>query len=87
MPLTYVDRQTSGTQLNVLCGTVIVANIHKDWSTVMYKTDERWNWSMKQERGPKGYQVSGSANSLDEAKAFVERMWTMWLDAAGLVEK
>lgn len=86
MPLTYRDRGTSGTQLDVLCGDVIVANVHKNWSTVMYKKDETWNWYMRQEYGPEGYQKNGSAQSLAEAKAHVEGMWTMWLKAAGLRE-
>ena len=87
MPLTYRDRGSSGTQLDVLCGTVIVAKISKDWSTVVYNDIERWSWYMRQEHGPKGYQTSGSANSLGEAKARVEHMWRVWLEAAGLVER
>ena len=79
MPLVYRDRGSSNTQLDVLCGTVIVTRIGKDWSTVMNEDAERWSWHMKQESGPKGYQVSGSASSLAEAKSFVDRMWGMWL--------
>jgi hypothetical protein len=87
MPLTYRDRGTSGTQLDVLSGTVVVAQISKDWSTVMFKKDESWSWFMKQERGPEGYREHGSAYNLSQAKAQVEQMWTAWVDAAALTEK
>ena len=29
MPLTYRDRGTNGTQLDVLCGDIVIANVYK----------------------------------------------------------
>jgi hypothetical protein len=36
--------------------------------------------------GPTTAAAHGAADSLDDAKALIEELWTAWLDAAGLKE-
>jgi hypothetical protein len=49
--------------------------------SIMAKDGERWDWHLVSPYGPPGCQHSGRANSLAEAKADLERNWTMWLNA------
>jgi len=88
MALTYIDRGAakSGTQFTVLAGTVRIASVTKTMQSIISKNDDRWDWHMYQPYGPPGYEQHGRANSLLEASAEVERMWSMWLQAAGLTE-
>ena len=44
----------------------------------------RWRWFFAIGYGPQGFQTHGNADSLDDAKAGVERNWALWLAAAGL---
>ena len=83
MPLTYRDRSTSGTQLDVLSGTVAVCSL---WKAVL-STDtrgERWEWSWRISNGPPGFFPYGHADTKPEAQAVLESTWQAWLDAAGL---
>jgi hypothetical protein len=81
MPLEFRDKGTSGTQIAVMSGDVVVANISK---AVLPVTAGRWRWSFHMTAVPPGFQQHGSAGSLDEAKAQIEAQWARWLDAAGL---
>ena len=83
MPLTYRDRGTSGTQLDVLSGSIVVCSLRK----AMQSTDtrgERWEWSWQMSKGPPGFHVHDRADTKPEAQAEIERQWRAWLEAAGL---
>ena len=85
MTLTYRDRGTSGTQLDVLSGTVVVCSLRK----AMMSTDtrgERWEWTWNIHKGPPGFAIHGQADTKPEAQAMLEAEWQAWLDAAGLTE-
>jgi hypothetical protein len=86
MPLTFRDRGTSGTQLDIVSGNAVVGRL---WKAVLSATtggDVRWSWTW--ESGPAlGSQRHGTADTLDDAKATLKAQWSAWLDAAGLTEK
>ena len=87
MPLTYRDRDESksGTIWDVMSGSLAVAKIWKAMSSnERYQT---WSWTFHVSCKPDGFRIHGSGESLDDAKAYVERHWANWLDAAGLVAK
>jgi hypothetical protein len=83
MPLTYRDRGTSGTQLHIVSGQVVVGSSWKAALSVTAGKDVRWHWTFHS--GPTA-DPHGAADSLDDAKAMIEELWTAWLDAAGLKE-
>jgi hypothetical protein len=84
MMLTYRDKGTSGTQIEVLSSELRIATIRKDFYSVTSGGGEVWHWDMISPHGPSGYHQHGGAASLAAAKADVERMWWLWLEAAGL---
>jgi hypothetical protein len=88
MHLAYIDLgpNKSGTQFSVLTCSVQTASITKPMQSIMAKDGERWDGHMHHPFGPARYEQRGRADSLDQAKADVERMLAMWLDAAGLVQ-
>ena len=86
MPLTYRDRGTSGTQVSVFCGNLRVADIGKRVLTPLAGQDVRWQWTFSIHTAPPGFEHSGHADSLEDAKAAVERNWQAWLSAAQLIE-
>jgi hypothetical protein len=45
-----------------------------------------WRWDFAFEKGPSDVTAHGHCESLEDAKAAVERIWQMWLTAAGLDE-
>jgi hypothetical protein len=81
MSLEFRDKGSSGTQIAVMSGEVVVANIYKGTLSVTAGQAIVWNWTFKT---TPGFQQHGTATSLDEAKAAVEAQWTRWLAAAGL---
>jgi hypothetical protein len=86
MPLTYLDRGSSGTQANIVSGTVVVGSLWKAVLSVTARQEARWRWSWH--AGPaSGPQADGTADTIEEAKAQLERQWQQWLKAAGLEEK
>ena len=87
MRLTYRDRgeSRSGTIWEVLSGSLVICRIWKAMSSnERYQT---WAWTFHVSCKPEGFQIHGSGESLEEAKALVEQHWANWLDAAGLVAK
>ena len=85
MPLTYRDRGTSGTQLDIISGTAVLGSLWKAVFSVMAGQKARWNWTWH--AGPaSGPQAHSTADTLDEAKAKIEGQWRVWLKAAGLIE-
>ena len=83
MNLTYRDRGTSGTQLDVMSGTVVVCSLRKAMMSTSTRS-ERWEWTWYIDKGPAGFSIHGSADTKPQARAVLESMWTAWLAAAGL---
>ena len=84
--LTYVDRGTSGTQLDIISGTAVVGKLWKAVLSRMADQDARWAWTWY--AGPaSGPQKHGIADNVDDAKAEIEQQWRLWLEHAGLVER
>jgi hypothetical protein len=84
--LTYRDRGTSNTQLEVLSGDEVIAFLWKNVLSVMAGRGANWCWTFHS--GPtKGQRAHGSANTIDAAKAEIESTWRGWLNAAGLIER
>jgi hypothetical protein len=84
VPLTYRDRgeSKSGTRWTVRAGSVEIGSINKSWQSLMSaKSGETWDWHLNAHKGPPGYRSSGLSNSLAEAKAELEKNWSLWLDA------
>jgi hypothetical protein len=87
MKLTYRDRGTSGTQLDVLSGEVRIATLWKNRFSVTAGAGEEWRWTFTMSAGPPGFEVHGGADSKMEAQARLEGIWERWVDAAGLQQK
>ena len=87
--LTYVDKGSSGTQIDVRTGTLSIGHIGKEMFSNLLGGSPRWRWYLKLDHNtvPPGFVRDGYAESFDEAKAAIERNWRIWLDAAGLVER
>jgi hypothetical protein len=87
MTLNYRDRATSGTQLDVLCGDIVIANVYKATLTSTADGDAYWHWTFYFTAQPPGFELHGTAASREIACLAVERNWEAWLKAAGLVEQ
>jgi hypothetical protein len=74
MPLTYRDRGTSGTQMDVLCGDLVIANIYKALSAVAGQ-QPIWSWTFFVTAGPPGFEHHGQAATREIAHLGVERNW------------
>ena len=46
MPLTYRDRGSSGTQLEVVSGDLAVGSLRRDFRSSMSGGDEVWHWTL-----------------------------------------
>jgi hypothetical protein len=84
MPLKYVDRGSSGTQLDIVSNTKTIGRL---WKAVMSAGSGGgvhwvWTWHAGPASGP---QAHGTAD-IEEAKAKLEEQWRAWLQAAGLSE-
>lgn len=86
MPLTYRDRHTSGTQLDVLSGNLRIASLYKATLSVVASQTVQWRWTFNVTTGPSGFNIHGTADTLEKAKASVEQNWQAWLKEAGLTE-
>lgn len=65
MPLTYRDRGTSGTQLDIISGSVVVGRVWKAVLRVTAGQQARWCWTCQAGPGS-GPQQQGTANTLEE---------------------
>ena len=85
MPLTYRDRGTSNTQLDIISGNAVVGFLWKGVMSVVARQTVTWHWTFH--AGPaRGPQQHGTADTIDDAKAEIEADWRAWLTAAGLSE-
>ena len=86
MALTYHDRGTSGTQLDIVSGSAVIGSLWKAVLSVTAGQAARWCWTWY--AGPaSGPDQHGTAHTVDEAKAEIETQWRAWLDEVGLQEK
>lgn len=85
MPLTCRDRGTSGTQLDIVSRKVVVGFLWKAVLSVAASRNAQWHWTWH--AGPaSGPEKHGTAETNDDAKAWIEERWRAWLTAAGLRE-
>jgi hypothetical protein len=86
VPLTYRDRGTSGTQLEVLSGNEAVAFLWKGVLSATAGKAVHWHWTFY--AGPaRDPQQHGTADTIDEAKIKIETTWQAWLRSAKLREE
>ena len=84
--LVYRDKGTSGTQISVRSGDLVIAHIGKRVLTPLAGQEVHWQWTFSLHAAPSGFEHSGHADTFEDAKAAVERNWQAWLKAAGLRE-
>lgn len=82
MPLSYRDRGTSGTQLDVISGKAVVCFLWNAMFSSLAGGGAHWSWI--RHAGPaSGPQHHGTADTVEQAKAKIEEQWRAWLNAAG----
>jgi hypothetical protein len=86
MPLTYRDRGTSGTQLDIVGGS---ATVGKLWKAVLSSSSGGsvqwcWTWHAGPGTGPEQH---GTASNMHDARTLIETQWDVWLLATDLIEK
>ena len=88
MTLTYRLQGRSGIIWDVLSGSLVIARIRKQVSSIDARRlrIEQWDWTFYVSAKPDGFLIYGSAESLEETKALVDQHWRAWLEAAGLTE-
>ena len=86
MALVYCDKGTSGPQIEVISHRLVIGHIGKDVLSALTSHAIQWRWFISIGSTPSGFQHSGFADTLDDAKAAVEWNWKVWLAAAGLTE-
>ena len=79
--LTYLDKDASGERLAVFTNELCIGHISKHASGP--RSHEKWAWNFSLAPGPSGFEHNGRADTLEDAKAAVERNWRAWLAAAG----
>ena len=88
MPLTYKDRGSSQTQLEVVSGNLAMGSLRKDFSSAMTGGRQVWHWTLYVGTHPgsplPGFRHHGSGDSRETAQADLEKNWARWLNAAGL---
>jgi hypothetical protein len=84
MTLTFRDKGTSGTQIDVRSGELGVAHIGKEMFSQLVAGGARWRWNFSIGNGPPGFEHHGHADTFEAAKAAVDRNWQAWLKAADL---
>jgi hypothetical protein len=88
MPLSYRDRGSSGTQLDVMSGEVVVCSLWKVMLEGVSRDASAWFWTWRIEQVPPGWwQKHGRTETKEVAQAEIEQQWGAWLTAAGLTEK
>ena len=89
MALTFRDKGSSGTQIDVRTDSMSIGHIGKEMFSNLGGGGLRWRWYLKVDPNtvPPGCTRDAYAETFDEAKAAVERNWRIWLRAAGLMER
>jgi hypothetical protein len=81
--LTYRDRGTTGTQVDVLSGELVVATVYEVKQSSKDNA-ANWKWTFFITVAPAGFQNRGEAATREIAILSVERIWKDWLKAAAL---
>jgi hypothetical protein len=84
MTLSYRDKGTTGTQLEVITGSIVIGSLRKESLSAVAGLAMLWRWTLYVSAAPQGMHHHGSADSREQAQADIERHWTMWVKAAGL---
>ena len=79
--LIYLDKDASGAHLAFFSNQLCIGHITKHPSRL--RSHEKWAWNFSLTPGPPGFEHNGRADTLEDAKAAVERNWRAWLTAAG----
>ena len=87
MVLIYRDRGSSGTQLEVVSGSLVIGHVRKLVLSVVANKEARWGWHFSLTCGPPGLQHHGHADTLEHAKAAFGRNWKAWVEAAGIAKR
>jgi hypothetical protein len=87
MPLTYRDRGTSGTQLDIVSGDLVIGTLWKAALSATAAGTVNWRWTFHITAGPPGFEHHGNAADITIARCMVEESWEAWLRAAGLTER
>jgi hypothetical protein len=72
MKLTYRDRGTSGTQLDVLSGTIVVCSLRKAMMSPEYR-GERWGMDVAHLQGPAWLSASMAPPTLSRRRKWCLR--------------
>ena len=72
MPLTYRDRGSSGTQLDIVSGDLVIGTVWKATLSVTAGQAVEWRWTFRITAGPIGFQHHGIADDLATAKAAID---------------
>jgi hypothetical protein len=74
--LTYRDRGRSGAVWDVLCGSVVIASIHKQMMGpgAQRLGIQHWDWTFNFNYKLEGFETHGHADSFDDVKAQVEKI-------------
>jgi hypothetical protein len=87
MTLSFRERGASGTQIDVVVGSLCIATLYKAKLLARASKDEPWRWTFFLTAAPPGFEHQGDAASLAEAKGRVAESWAVWIAAAGLEER
>jgi hypothetical protein len=83
--LTFRDRGTSGTQLDIVRGTLPIGRLGKDVFSIGAGDVVSWSRTLCLDALPDGFRKHGTAGSRESAEADIERNWQAWLTSAGLL--
>ena len=83
MTLEFRDKGKSQTQIAVYSNELKIADIGKEFYSVMAGGKPHFLWRFRME-GPPGFEETGDVDSMEKAQEAVKRNWQVWLTAAGL---
>ena len=86
-PLRYIERGRFRTRWEVVSGGIVIGSISQNILSRVLPNLLIWTWTLRVPQEPLGFQHQGQANTFEDAKAKLESMWAMWLEAAGLQSK
>ena len=85
MPLTFIEKNTSLTEVRV--ATFTIGTLNRVAMSSNAEKPAPYRWYLAVSAAPAGFQRDGHAYSLEDAKAAIEAAWEAWIEAAGLSER
>ena len=76
----------SGTQFDIVCHELVIGTLWKAVLSVTAGQSVTWRWTFHITAGPPSFEHHGRAETLEDAKAEIERNWQAWVGAAGFSE-